>query len=134
MQELSGQLAFEEAARVRDKLTALEDYRNTQKVVLNDFADRDLIAIAREENEACAVLFRIREGKIIGRMHYYLKKTDWQPNSDIIETFINRFYTNTQDLPKEIFLQEQVENCSVIEQWLSDRAGGKVVLVVPKIG
>lgn len=134
MQTLSAQLAFEEAAKVRDKLTALENYRNAQKVVLKDLIDRDLIAVAREEDEACAVLFRVREGKIIGRVHYYMKKTEWQSETDIIETFINRFYTNTQDLPKEIFLQEDVENQAVIEEWLSERAGSRVALVIPKIG
>lgn len=134
MQRFSRDLAFEEAARTRDRLNALENYRHTQKVVLKDFTDRDLIAIAREDEDACAVLFRVRESKIIGRVHFYLKKTDWQPETDIIETFINRFYANSQDLPQEIFLQKEVANSLLIEQWLSGQAHRKVTLVVPKIG
>ena len=134
MQRFSRDLAFEEAARTRDRLNALENYRNAQKVVLKDFTERDLIAVAREDEDACAVLFRVRESKIIGRVHFYLKKTDWQPEADIIETFINRFYTNSQDIPQEIFLQKEVANSSLIEQWLSGQAHRKVTLVVPKIG
>lgn len=134
MQTLSASLAFEEAAKVRDKLNALENYRNSQKVVLKDYVDRDLIALAREGGDACVVVFKVRESMIIGRTHFYLKKVDWQTDAEITETFINRFYSKNQDVPKEIFLQEELENAGVLEQWLSSRLSGKVSLLVPRIG
>jgi len=134
MQQHSVNLKFEEAAHLRDKIAALENYRNAQKVVQNDFKDRDLIAVAKEENDACAVVFKIREGKVIGRMHYYLQQSEWRSVAEIAETVIQRTYAAAADWPQEIFLQERFEGYAAAEKWLSAASGRKVALIAPKIG
>jgi excinuclease ABC subunit C len=134
MRRFSDQLQFEEAAGLRDKLELLEQYRNAQKIVQSDERDRDVLAIAKEDDDACAVLFRIREGKVIGRLHYYLDQVEWQQPAEICESFINQYYFKTEDIPQEIYLPEEPPEQTAIEQWLGERSGQKVHLVAPKIG
>ncbi len=134
MQQRAQEMNYEEAARVRDRLSALENYRNTQKIVQKDFKDRDLISVVKEDSDACAVVFRIRDGKITGRMHYYMNGVEWKETSEILETFLQRYYFQTDDIPREIMLQENIEQQTSVETWLGDRAHKKVTLFVPKIG
>ncbi len=134
MQQYAADLHFEEAARVRDKIEALEKYRNTQKVVLGDNQDRDLFALAHEDDDACVVIFRIREGKIIGRIHYYLKGTLYQTGGEILAQFVKQYYNQTEEVPPEIFLPAVPEDEPVIREWLSRRVTGGVNLSIPKSG
>lgn len=134
MNALAQKMEFEEAALIRDKITALENYRNSQKIVQKDRVDRDVIGLAREDEDGCAVLFRIREGKVIGRTHKYLKRLDWKSDADLIETFLNDYYMDTDDLPSEIFIQEKITSKRVVEAWLGGKKGRRMQLVVPKIG
>jgi excinuclease ABC subunit C len=134
MQTCSGSQLFEEAAKVRDKLKTLENYRNSQKIVQSDQKDRDVLAVAKEDDDACAVLFKIREGKIIGRVHYYMSRVEWKSTAEIAESFLNQYYFKSDDLPQEIFLQTEIENISTIESWLMERSGRKVNIFIPKMG
>ena len=134
MKQNAAGLEFEEAARIRDKIEALEKYRNTQKVVFSDRADRDLFALAHEDEDACAVIFKIREGKIIGRVHYYLKGTLHLSESEILEQFIKQYYSQSDEVPPEIFLPTALTDETVIQHWLSGRLSGNVSLVIPKTG
>ncbi len=134
MQQRAQEMNYEEAARVRDRLSALENYRNTQKIVQKDFKDRDLISVVKEDSDACAVVFRIRDGKITGRMHYYMNGVEWKETAEILETFLQRYYLQTDDIPQEIMLQEETEQQASVEIWLGDRAHKKVTLFVPQIG
>jgi excinuclease ABC subunit C len=134
MQTCSGSQLFEEAAKVRDKLKTLEDYRNSQKIVQSDQKDRDVLAVAKEDDDACAVLFKIREGKITGRVHYYMSRVEWKSTAEIAESFLNQYYFKSDDLPQEIFLQTEIENMSTIESWLTERSGRKVNIFIPKMG
>lgn len=134
MNLLSDRLDFEEAALFRDRLDALENYCNSQKIVRSDQKDRDIVALVKEGNDACAVLFRIREGKVIGRMHSYMKNVEWKKETELIELFLNQYYFKSDDIPGEIFLQFEIENGSVIEKWLTERSGRKVAVTVPQIG
>jgi len=134
MQEFSEKMNFEEAARVRDRLLTLENYRNTQKVVQNDYKDRDLIALAKKDNDACAVLFRIRDGKIVGRVHYFISKVEWNESAEILNSFVEQYYFKTEDIPREIMLQYEIVEKNAIEKWLSERIDKKVKLINPRIG
>lgn len=134
MTACSERMEFEEAARFRDKLTALENYRNAQKVVYHDFVDRDILAVAKEDDDACAALFKVRESKIIGRIHYYMAQVEWQTLSDIIGTFIEQYYFKSDEIPQEIFIQEKIGNEKTVESWLSERLGKRVNILVPKQG
>ncbi|MBD3226143.1 MAG: excinuclease ABC subunit C [Caldithrix sp.] len=134
MTTLAQNMAFEDAARVRDRLDALETYRNSQKIVQSEHVDRDIVTVAKEDDDACAVLFKVREGKIIGRSHYYLKKVEWKREKEIVEIFLNQYYQKSDEIPREVFVQDTIENQSAVEQWLSGRLQRKVNIISPKIG
>ncbi|MCD6376837.1 MAG: excinuclease ABC subunit C [Caldisericaceae bacterium] len=134
MVELAERMEFEEAALVRDRLQALERYRNSQKIVQSDFKGRDVFAIALEDKEACVVVFKIREGKIIGKQHFYLKQVGWKNESEIMEEFLNQYYFTNQDIPQEIFLPLNLESEQTINEWLTQDSKRKVQIVVPQKG
>ncbi len=134
METLAGKMEFEEAALVRDRLRALENYRNSQKIVQSDLKDRDVVAVAMEDREVCALIFRVREGKIIGKQHYYFKHQTWKEEPEILDEFLRHYYLNTQDIPQEIFLQTPIESQEVLSKWLSGQSGRKVDVVVPQRG
>jgi excinuclease ABC subunit C len=134
MISLSTKQKYEDAARVRDNIEALEKYRNSQKVVMNDYRDRDLFALALEDDDACTVIFKIREGKIVGRMHYYLKGTLHKSKSDVLEHFINQYYNSTEELPVELFLPLEIEGRKIIENWLTGKSGRNIKIIIPRIG
>ena len=106
----SEKMEFEEAARYRDKMNTLENYRNAQKIVYNDSIDRDILAVAKEDDDACAALFKVRESKITGRIHYYMANVEWQTLSEIIGSFIEQYYFKSDEIPQEIFIQEKIVN------------------------
>jgi excinuclease ABC subunit C len=134
MQIRSEEQKYEEAARIRDKIGILEKYRNSQKIVLPDQEDRDVFAMAVEEDDACAVIFKIREGKVINRVHFYLSTVRHQTPAEILEYFINQYYSRSDEIPRELFLTEEISQGPLIEEWLSTRVDHKVSIVVPKIG
>jgi len=134
MQQMSEKMDFEEAAFLRDKIQALENYRNSQKIVQGDKLDRDVLGLARENEDGCIVLFRIREGKVIGKIHRYLSRLSWKENKEVIEFFLNSHYQDTADLPSEIFIQEAIAGVNVLEEFLNQKKGARVRISVPKIG
>ena len=134
MQELSKNQKYEDAARIRDKIDILEKYRNSQKMVMSDEKDRDIFAMVREDDDACAVIFKIREGKVINRVHYYLGGVLHKKPDELLEQFINQYYTRTEELPHEILLIEQIAHQDIIEKWLSSRANRQVKILNPKAG
>jgi excinuclease ABC subunit C len=134
MYHLSDQLAFEEAAHIRNNIEILEKYRNSQKVVTEDLLDRDVFAVALEDDDACAVIFKIREGKVIGRIHYYLNGVLNKEINEVIEHFVNQYYNSSEEIPDEIFVPAELENQSIIESWLQSRSRQKTKIIVPRIG
>jgi excinuclease ABC subunit C len=134
MQKASEEMRYEDAADFRDKIGQLSVYNDRQKVVDLEMIDRDIIALAIGGDDACGVVFRIRDGKIIGRQHFYLSGVEGTTEEEITERFINRYYFDTDDIPREIFLQLPLESLPSIEQWLKQRRQEKVEIVVPKIG
>jgi len=134
MAEQAQQLEFEEAARTRDKLQALEAYRNNQKMVQSDERDRDVIALKKEDDDACVVLVKIRDGKILGRIHRYIKKAEWHNEEQLLESFLSDYYLEAGDIPQDILLQRDVEESATMAQLLTERSGHKVNIHVPQIG
>ena len=134
MQTRSDNQSFEDAARSRDKLLALENYRNTQKVVQSDMRDRDVIAIHSEDDDAVAVLIKIREGKVLGRMHRYFKNASSFETNILLNSFVNNYYLSVEDIPSDVLLQTPIEDHQAIESYLSERSGRAVHLHVPQIG
>jgi len=134
MEQASRELRFEDAAVLRDKIRNLRVYTDRQKVVDIEQIDRDLFAVAVEGNDACGVVFRVREGKIIGKRHVYLTGVEGKPESEIVEQFVQRYYLETDDIPREVFLPIEVSGAEAIELWLKQKRGEKVAVIVPKIG
>lgn len=134
MQVASERLDFEQAARLRDQIQAIETVAQRQKVVSLLNVDQDVIAFAREDNDACVQIFFIRSGKIIGREHYVLEGTAEEEGPEIVTGFIKQFYDQAAEVPPEVLLPHEVEEAQIIESWLHDKRGQKVVLKVPRRG
>ena len=127
-------LRFEDAAVLRDRIRGLEAYAERQKAVDLDQTDRDILAFAAEGNDACGVIFKLRDGKMVGRQHYYLGNVEGKSASEILETLLQQYYLEADYIPKEIFLPGAVENRETLIRWLGDRRGEAVSLVVPDEG
>lgn len=134
MEKNSGELRFEDAARVRDRLKAIEVYNERQKVVDTKEEDRDIIAVTARGDDAAGVIFKVREGKVLGSRHYYLNNAEGKPEGEMLEALMERYYLESDDVPPHILLSGGVESESLIRSWLAEKAGCEVVLDVPKMG
>ncbi len=134
MNDAASKMEYEKAAAFRDLLNSVRQVMNKQKITYTDQADRDIIAFARKNDEAVVQTFFIREGKLIGRDHFYLTGVEGETDSRIITSFIKQFYAGTPYIPKEIYLETEPEDQELIGSWLSSRRGQKVHIHVPKKG
>lgn len=134
MNEQSMNLEFEEAAKTRDLLTSVKQVAQKQKITHSDAEDKDVIAIASMEGDAVVQVFFIREGKLIGREHFYMKGVEGRQDSEVLGEFVKQFYAGTPFIPKEIMLQHTIEDEELLESWLSDRRGSRTYIRNPKIG
>lgn len=134
MHNLSAQRRFEEAARLRDRLKFIETFQYKQKVVTDDSTDRDVIAVAMEDEDACGVVFKVRDGKIVGRQHYYLNGVFRDRYTDVVASFVKQYYLTAEFIPEEIFLPEEISEHEQVENWLGKKANTAVKLIVPKQG
>ncbi|HAA74225.1 TPA: hypothetical protein DCE37_03790 [Candidatus Latescibacteria bacterium] len=134
MERASEELRFEEAAIFRDRLDALERVTNRQKMMSQDQSDWDLIAIAREDDEACGVVMEIREGRLIGRQHYFVGGVLEAPESEVRSSFVRLFYLTASFVPREVYVSGSVDDQETIQEWLDERAGGTVTIKVPQRG
>ncbi|HUN64607.1 MAG TPA: excinuclease ABC subunit UvrC [Bacteroidota bacterium] len=134
MEQASDGLRYEEAAELRDRMRELTIYANRQKVVDAGLVDRDLFSLAADGDDACGVVFRVRDGKLVGRQHFYLAGVEGKSEGEILGEFIDRYYVNTDDIPGEIFLPLEVEHAGAVTAWLIGRRGSPVEISVPKIG
>lgn len=134
MQEASEAMEFEKAAEYRDLLGSVKHIANKQKITYTDLMDRDIIAFARDKDEAVVQTFFIRSGKLIGRDHFHLSGVEEESDSKVMDSFLKQFYAGTPYIPKEIFLSAEPEEQELIEEWLTARRGQKVLLKVPQKG
>lgn len=134
MLKASEQLEFEEAARYRDLYGSVKSVAQKQKITDSDLEDKDIIALYRDDTEAVVQVFFVRDGKLIGREHYYMTNVSEKKKPEILQDFVKQFYAGTPFLPRELMLQYEIEELELIEKWLSERKGSRVYLRVPKIG
>jgi len=135
MESASEKMLYEKAATIRDQIRAIDTIVEKQKVVSQDQIDSDVIAMARENGEACVQIFFIRNGKLIGREYFILEGTEEALDSEIIEEFLKQFYSEAANIPKEVLLPNEIEEANIIRQWLNIRRGGeKVDIHVPHEG
>jgi excinuclease ABC subunit C len=126
MDRLSLELKFEEAADYRDKLQSLQIYSEHQKVEGVENIDRDIFITAAEDDDACGVVFKIREGKLIGRQHFYFENVEGKPESEVLEKLIQSFYTGDTYIPPELMVSAEIENRDMLVSWLHETAGQEV--------
>ena len=134
MQQASDSLEFEKAAGYRDLLESVKACMEKQKITASDGEDKDIVAVATDREDAVVQVFFIRNGKMIGRDHFFLNVHMEETKSDIIEAFLQQFYAGTPVIPKEIYVQEELERVDTISDWLSQKKGKKVYLRTPKRG
>ena len=134
MMEASEALDFERAIELRDLLNSVKQVAQKQKITASDGEDKDVIAVSTDRKEAVVQVFFVRNGRLIGREHFYLQVAPHDNRSTIINSFLKQFYSGTPFIPKEIMLQEEIEDREVLEQWLSTKRNGKVYIRVPQRG
>ena len=130
----SQEMNFEDAAQYRDLIQSVKRIGERQKITDQHGEDKDVVAVAQDGEDAVAQVFFIRGGKLIGRDHFYLKVAKEDQRAQIISSFLKQFYTGTPFIPKEIMIQEEIEDREVITQWLEKRKGRKVHIRIPKKG
>lgn len=134
MLQASDKLDFEEAAQYRDLIQSVERIGERQKITDQHREDKDIIAAAIEGEDAVAQVFFMRDGKLIGRDHFYMKIAPGDDRKGVLSSFLKQFYAGTPFIPKEIMLQEEVEDMELVAQWLEKKKGQKVRITVPKKG
>ena len=130
----SEELRFEEAGEYRDLMQSVQKIGERQKITGSQGEDKDVIAMAMDEEDAVVQVFFIREGKMIGRDHFYLRIAADATPSQILMNFVKQFYAGTPFIPKELMLQREIDEIDVLEEWLSKKRGQKVHIRVPKKG
>ena len=130
----SQEMNFEDAAQYRDLIQSVKRIGERQKITDQHGEDKDVVAVAQDGEDAVAQVFFIRGGKLIGRDHFYLKVAKEDPRAQIVSSFLKQFYAGTPFIPKEIMIQEEIEDREVISQWLEKRKGRKVHIRIPKKG
>ncbi len=134
MKAAAEELDFESAAAFRDLHNSVKQVAQKQKITDSVGEDKDIIAMYQDDREAVVQVFFVRDGRLIGREHYYMTHVSEDSRGEILENFIKQFYAGTPFIPRELMLQCDIGDRELIEKWLTGRKGGRVYLRVPKIG
>ena len=134
MNAASAGMEFEKAIEYRELLGSVKQIAQKQKITHNDGEDKDVIALAADDRDAVVQVFFVRDGKLIGRDHFYVRIGTEDTRTQILSTFIKQFYSGTPFIPREIMLPEELDEREVLEDWLAGKRGGKVYIRVPQKG
>jgi excinuclease ABC subunit C len=134
MQEASDAMEFERAIEYRELLSSVSKIAQKQKITSSAMDDKDVIAMAADEEDAVVQIFFVRDGRLIGRDHFCLHIAGEEKKEEILSTFLKQFYSGTPYVPKEIMIQCEIEEQELLEEWLTTRRGQKVHIRVPKKG
>lgn len=140
MQKASEEMRYEDAMEYRDLISSIRKIGERQKITGYGQEDRDIIAVAMDDSEdlrdqdAVVQVFFIRDGRLIGRDHFYLRVAKGDTKAQVLSSFLKQFYAGTPFIPSEIMLQSEIEDADIIEEWLSGRRKQKVHIRVPKKG
>lgn len=134
MTEASDNMEFEEAIRYRDLYASVKKISERQKITDSDGEDKDIIAMAKDDEDAIVQVFFVRGGKLIGREHFCMTKVSECKNAEVLSDFVKQYYSGTPFIPKELLLQEEIEDKEVVENYVSMKRGGKVKINTPKKG
>ena len=134
MQAASAELDFEQAMEYRDLLKSIERIMDRQKINTYAFEDRDIIAMAQDDKDVVVSIFFIRQGKLLGREHFHMEADEESSKEEVLGAFVKQFYAGTPYLPGEIFLEQDISEKEIIEEWLSKKRGAKVHFKIPVRG
>ena len=134
MQQAAEEMEFEKAIEYRELLGSVMKIAQKQKITNSDMEDKDVIAMAKDREDAVVQVFFIRDGRLIGRDHFCLHIAADDKKEEILAAFVKQFYAGTPYIPREIMMQYEIGEAEVIESWLSERKGQKVHICVPKKG
>jgi excinuclease ABC subunit C len=134
MQEASDNMEFEEAIKYRDLIENIKKVAETQKMSDNIGEDKDIIALAIDGNDTVVQVFFLRNGKLIGREHFYMSQIEVPKPESILSSFVKQFYAGTPFIPREIMLQCEIEDMELVEKWLTEKKGARVRIKVPLKG
>ncbi len=125
---------YEEAAKYRDQIVGIQHIVEKQKISSSTQQDQDFIGLAVSEGLGCVQVFHVREGKLMGRDHFFLEDIDDVTPREVLESFVKQYYASCGFIPREIIVQEPLEDKKVIEVWLGDQAGKKIEVLSPQRG
>ena len=134
MMDAAEKMEYEKAAEYRDLLASVKKVAQKQKITSSSMEDRDIIAMAKDEKDAVVQVFFVREGRLIGREHYHVAIATAEDDRQILTSFVKQFYAGTPFVPRELWVQTELEDSGIIREWLSAKRGQKVKLVVPQKG
>lgn len=135
MEQAAENLEFEQAAKLRDQLLAIEKVVEKQKIVSGDQEDRDVVAMARDRDETCVMVFFVRGGKLIGREHFILDGTGDMQRPEVLNGFLKQYYLQAEFVPREVLVEDlPEEEKPVLEHWLSEKRGTRVYVHTPRRG
>ena len=136
MREHAAAMRFEQAAALRDRIDALRKYSERQKIISQDLTDRDVcsLAVDREKNVAAAVVFKVRDGKIIGRQHKLLLKGQGLTEGELLQIFLEDYYSEATFFPDEVLTAFDLPEPGPLSEHLRDRKGRKVTIRRPERG
>jgi excinuclease ABC subunit C len=134
MDEHAERLEFEAAAKVRDRILAIQTVVERQRIIAPSLSDQDVIALARDDGSAVAQVFFVRNGKLIGREYFQLDNAEGEDDADVIASFLKQFYDDTALVPGEIVVPQHIAESEIIERWLGDKRGTRVKITVPQRG
>jgi excinuclease ABC subunit C len=130
----ASEMLFEKAAKLRDRINAVDVYSSKQKMVDDEVIDKDIFAFERQDNDGCGMVLKIRDGKVIGKTHFYMNNVLEKGDEEILENLLMEYYNKTDFIPDEIYLQNELENPDTVKDWLEKRKSSRVDFVIPKIG
>ncbi len=134
MENFAANRQFEKAALIRDQINSIKDFQYKQNIITQDTIDRDLFAVYAEENDACGVLFKVRQGRIISRQHFYFSGVESETESKILEHLLIRHYSHADIIPREIYVPVELEDGENLEQWLTQQHEARTKIIFPKRG
>lgn len=134
MMKASEDMDFEEAIRYRDLIQSVKSVSERQKITGDTGEDRDIIALFQEGQDVVVQVFFVRDGKLIGREHFYMTHVLAQEKENILLDFVKQFYAGTPFIPRELMLQYEIEDIEILEKWLSAKRGSRVYILNPKKG
>ncbi len=135
MQEAAENLNFEEAARIRDRIKAVERILEKQRVISTEGQDdQDVIALASGEDETCAQVFFFRNGKLVGREFFILQGTRESTPGEVMGSFFMQFYESSPHIPAEIVVEAEPDDRAVVQAWLKEKRKGAISITEPKRG